>query len=646
MRATRAWRPLAWLGLALAGQAAALSLIDAGPRLHYQHYPAIQALGGANPVALGVVALQTLAVASGLFAARRRLAAWLGGSVSALQLAAAGLMFVATSAAVSEAVTVYLGELVFASAVQTVNLGNALLLGLALPQGLLHRLVERARAGLADGGRRLALGAALWVTVASALVSYAAYEKHPHITDEVAYHHHARFLADGRLSAPAPPVPEAFPLFMMQLDGERWYPVSSPGWPAVLALGFLAGLPWLVNPVLAGVNVVLAHRLLRELYDEKTAAWSALLLAASPWFVLMAINFMTHTATLTLALTAALAVGRVRHTGSIGWAALAGLLAAAVGLFRPLDALVVATLLGLWALGAGGRRLHLPGVAAMALGGAAAGAAVLGYNRLMTGDWLGFPVMRYLNERWGPNANRLGFGPDRGAQWPLDPFPGHAPLDAVVNASLNAFSINVELLGWAAGSLVLATLFVFSGSLGRADRLMLAVVGAVFTAHFFYFYSGGPDFGARYWFLMIVPLVALTVRGAARVATRTGGELGGARLGAVVAALCLAATLLYVPWRAIDKYHRLWGMQPDVRALAAEHGFDGDLVLVRGKDFPDWASAAVYNPVDLTSAETVYAWDRDPETRAALLAAFPDRRVRVVEGPSLTGAGYRLVDGP
>lgn len=646
MSAVGGLRPLAWLALALGGQAAALALIDAGPRLHYQHYAAVLGSGGANPLALGVVAVQTAVVLAGLVGSRRRLAAWLGGALTPLQLAAAAAVFVATSAAVSESVPVFLAELGFATLIQAVSLGNALLFGLALPPELLRRLRDRARSALARSGRGLALGAALWVTAVSAVISFASYERHPHITDEVAYHHHARFLAAGRLDAPAPPVPAAFPLFMMQVDGERWYPVSAPGWPAILALGFLLGLPWLVNPVLAGINVLLAHRLLRRLYDRETAVWSILLLAVSPWFVLMAINFMTHTATLTLALGAALATIRARRRRSIGWALAAGVTAAAIGLIRPLDAVVVAALLGLWALGLGGARLRAAGLAAMALGGAASGAAVLGYNRLMTGSWTEFPVMVYLNELWGPNANRLGFGPDRGARWPLDPFPGHAPLDALVNGALNAFSINVELFGWATGSVVLATLAVFRRHPPRADRLMLAILAAVFTAHFFYFYGGGPDFGARYWFLMIVPLVALSVRGAGRLAERLSirEETGGVRLAAVLGALSLGAILLYVPWRATDKYHHFWGMRPDVRKLAATHDFTGDLVLVRGDDFPDWASAAVYNPVDLTSDETVYAWDRDPETRAALRAAYPGRRIRVIEGPSITGAGYRLVD--
>ena len=56
-------------------------------------------------------------------------------------------------------------------------------------------------------------------------------------------------------------------------------------------------------------------------------------------------------------------------------------------------------------------------------------------------------------------------------------------------------------------------LAMLSGFLSRDDRLMIAVIAAVFIAHFFYYFSGGPDFGARYWFLMLIPLGALTARG-------------------------------------------------------------------------------------------------------------------------------------
>jgi len=84
-------------------------------------------------------------------------------------------------------------------------------------------------------------------------------------------------------------------------------------------------------------------------------------------------------------------------------------------------------------------------------------------------------------------------------------------------------------------------------------------------------------------------------------------------------------------------------MRPDIRSLSRECNFGRSLVLVRGASFPDYSSAAIYNPIDLQAAAPVYAWDRSPEVRAELLRLYPDRPVWTVEGPSITGAGYRVL---
>jgi hypothetical protein len=106
------------------------------------------------------------------------------------------------------------------------------------------------------------------------------------------------------------------------------------------------------------------------------------------------------------------------------------------------------------------------------------------------------------------------------------------------------------------------------------------------------------------------------------------------------------ALATFVPWRATDKYHHFRGMRGDLGWRVARQGIDGDVVLVRGERHPDYASAAILNPIDLRSGATVFAWDRDPAVRAAVLAAFPDRRVWLVDGPSITRSAYRVSGGP
>jgi hypothetical protein len=255
--------------------------------------------------------------------------------------------------------------------------------------------------------------------------------------------------------------------------------------------------------------------------------------------------------------------------------------------------------------------------------------------------------MSYTDKQYGPNANAYGFGPDRGLGWPTDAYPGHTPFEALINGELNAASLTTELFGWATGSLFLIATLVFCGTLRRSDYLMLTAIGVVVVAYAPYWGNGGPDFGARYWYLILVPCVALSARGLEWLENALEARfLGGFRATAAVAVLCGLALLNYFPWRSLDKYHYYLRMRPDVRILSKERAFGRSLVLVRGERFPDYASAAIYNPLDLRSNAPIYVWDRDAAVRAKILSAYPDRPLWIVDGPSVTHAGYRVTAGP
>jgi hypothetical protein len=301
----------------------------------------------------------------------------------------------------------------------------------------------------------------------------------------------------------------------------------------------------------------------------------------------------------------------------------------------------------LWAIGLGGKRLPIRAVAALVLGSMFVGAAILPYNKALTGDSRKFPIMAYTEEHFAPKANAYGFGPERGMGWPIDPYPGHGPLDALVNSNLNTASINADLFGWSTGSLIFILAAVFAWNIRREDALMILIIVINFVLYFFYYFSGGPDFAARYWFLMILPCVVLTVRGIDwmqdTLAARTHGD---SRVALAVACLCLFAAVNYLPWRAVDKYFHYLGMRPDVRSLAREHAFGRSLVLVRGEELPDYVSAATFNPLDFHAEGPVYARDSSKEIRARLLGAYPDRPIWILEGPTVTGSGYKIIAGP
>lgn len=662
---TGQWRRAGlWLALALAGQASLLQLVDAGPFVRYQHLPPPAGiLAGAPRAALLILAAQVLAVAIAVPRVWPSVAGWVRDNFGPYRFAAAALLFALTAATLSREVPVYATELALAALMQAVSFATILLAARAVPADGYRKLlrgIEALLGGSADGTRgvaaepggpdRFAFGAMLWVMVVAALLSITVYERHPHIPDEVSYLLQARYFAHGLLAMPAPPVPEAFNLDLMTYEPDRWYSPFPLGWPAMLAVGQLLGAPWLLNPVLGGVCVLLAYVLLRELYPRRTARLAVVFLCASPWFVFMAMSFMAHTFTLACALAAAVAVARLRSTAQLRWAVAGGIAIGVVSLIRPLDGMVVAGLLGLWALPARSRLFRFAPVAVLALTSAAIGALALPYNKALTGDAGRHPVMDYFDRYYGPGVNDLGFGANRGVGWTgLDPFPGHSWIDVLVNANMNTFSINVELLGWGTGSLIAIALLLRRGAVRRSDWLLLAAVLAVLAAQSLYWFSGGPDFGARYWFLMIVPCAALAARGIEALGEGLGAPGEDRRAAAPAAALLLCALALatYFPWRATDKYHNYRGMRPDIRELAAEHDFGRSLVLVRGKRHPDYASAAVYNPLDLQADAPIYAWDRGDDVRVRVLAAYPDRRVWIVDGPTVSASGrYEVVAGP
>ncbi|MDQ3697851.1 MAG: glycosyltransferase family 39 protein [Gemmatimonadota bacterium] len=697
------WRGLtmaaAYAILAAAGQAASLRLIEAGAAVRYQHYR-LDRLEAEGAAAAAVIVVQLFVVAVGMRPLWPRLRAWLGHTFGWWRMVLLGLAVALTSAAVSRDVATLGAELLLATLVQLAAAGTVVLAVRAMPDGPLVRararlnrlLGEPAPATRGEGDAdlrpgtvdRFALLAALWVVAASAVLAVVSYQRHPHIPDEVSYLIQARYLAEGMLAMPAPPVPAAFNIDLMQYEPARWFSPFPPGWPALLALGVAAGVPWLVNPILGGIIVLLAYGFLRELYPRRTARIGVLLLCVSPWHLFMAMSIMSHTFSLCATMAAALAVARLRRTQRLPWALVGGIAIGLVTLMRPLEGVVIAALLGLWIIAGGGRRPRIIPAATLALGAALVGVANIPYNRGLTGSPTRFPVMAYFDAYYGPGVNDLGFGANRGVGWALDPFPGHGARDVVVNTQLNAFAVNIELLGWATGSVLLIAMLVLGGRLRRPDWLMLVAIAGIVGVHALYWFNGGPDFGARYWYLILVPCIALTARGLEWLEVQVAAwyppapeiidhavawgpppnidyapdagsdrhrsdarAIAPVRALAAAALLSLCALLTFLPWRAIDKYHRYRGMRPDVRHLAERHGFGRSLVLVQGRRFPDYASAAAYNPPDVRNPDApVYAWDRTPQVRAELLAAYPDRPVWVVKGPSATDVGYRVVAGP
>ena len=145
-----------------------------------------------------------------------------------------------------------------------------------------------------DGGLDVALVVAAGGVLAAALVSRDVLDRMPHVQDSVAYLFQAKTFALGRIAVPLPPVPDAFVHeFVLQRDGQ-WFSKYPPGHPLVLALGVLAGVPWLVSPIAAGLSLLLTFLAARQLFGTFVAILAIALLATAPWFIIMSGTMMSH----------------------------------------------------------------------------------------------------------------------------------------------------------------------------------------------------------------------------------------------------------------------------------------------------------------------------------------------------------------
>jgi len=648
-----AWqRSVAILGVAAVGQACALSLIDTPNYAVLQRpFPALDLFGTRRLFVLGQL-LQAAILAPALWRRRGAIGEFLSQVLPSWKLALLAGTFIAIAANASFdlrrfALDITVSVWAMAASLAWIGLACAAAPAKEL-SSLFHLLNERMASAAWE--RRLPWCCAAAVFLVSAAICRFVYGGVPHVPDEVSYLFQAKYFSLGRLYLPAPPDAASFEVGQVFADGQKWFGYGFPGWPATLAVGIILGIPGLMNPLLAGLAVVLAHRLVSSLYGTRTAHFVVLLLSASPWFLFMSASFMTHTLSLVLSLSGLLCIQRQRNSRSLGWGVAAGLCLGAMVLTRPLEGVVVGLVMGFWALGLGGERLRLPALGCLAIVSILLGSLILPYNRLLTGSPVRTAQQVWTDANFYPGSDRLGFGADIGnwGWYHLDPFPGHGLRDVLVNIHQNLFMTNFDLFGWGFGSLLFFGIGLLLGRRRKADKFLLGIGVAVVAAQSCYWFSGGPDYGPRYWYQIMIPFIVLTVRGVEELQIRLAR--GGTTwvkpqrivLFAVFATLVAAVTVL--PWRITGRYHNFRYVTPVMRNLAKQYNFGKALIFVGGNE-RDYPSAFVYNPPSLDSDGPIYVRDRGPQSREILRKHFSDRAVWFVSRAG-TEDRFEVTAGP
>lgn len=537
-------------------------------------------------------------------------------------------LFLALTTAFSAPILGYLGHGTLPSYLADVVAGGALA---SLHLSVLI-LMTQVRAPMTGLTRMTPIVPAVIAVLAALALSWFAFERMPHVEDEVAYLFQARTFAEGVLTLPPPPeaAQPGLDYYLIEVKDGRWFASTLPGWPAVLTLGVLVGAPWIINPILAGISVMLAYDITRRRAGTEAGDLVALMMGTSPWLLSAAASLMPHTLTLTLILFAWWLVLRSEDTGRRRARAmvLAGLAMGLIFAARPLDGLVMGVLTGLWIVT--GRESPILRAAQYSAGAVAVAALLLAYNAVITGNALLLPLTDYLNRHWGPGANAYGFGPDIGPPggWvSLDLWPGHSALEALLNTVESVTSLEFDMLGWPIGSLALVFAWAIWRKKAGFDLAMALVAGVVIVVMALYWFADTYYLGPRYWFVAAFPFLYLSARGYQEIRARFAGRdhLDFVRIDAALATCCLFGLLVFTPWRGVTKYFEYGGFYSLFRSEAERGAFGSDVVLFT--DIGEEGSALMLNDPELSGDGPVFIRATAGIDVEAVATAFPGRKI-------------------
>lgn len=339
---------------------------------------------------------------------------------------------------------------------------------------------------LTGRGWRTAFLCALLLFIACTLISLFVFRTRAHYPDEANYLFQAEIFASGRLWADPPPVsPDFFKLRFIVYTADKRYGSFFPGMSLALVPGVLGGAPYLVNPILNALLLLLTVWAGWRLFDLRVGLIAGGLMLFSPFTLFLGASYFSHIAT---AIPFLIATVGLLTSASVLPAVGIGLCGSFVLLCRPLSAVLLgifACLRWAWQLYSRQRPVKSVLIQALFVGlGFCPGIVLfLGYNYLLTGHYLLTP-----HEVAWPE-DRMSLGPH-----------------TLKNTLLNLGALSVDMLGVPLFSFL--PLLVYACSSDRKwFRSLLLLTLLYMGGYGLYFYQGS-GYGPRFYF-EIFPLLLI-----------------------------------------------------------------------------------------------------------------------------------------
>jgi len=347
------------------------------------------------------------------------------------------------------------------------------------------------------------------VFIGTNLIALFIFDRTPHIHDEAAYDFQAKIFLLGRLYVPSPCAKEFFD-FPHVINNGRWYSQYPPGFPALLAIGYIFKAPWVINPLFAALTIILIFYLGTELFDEKTGFWAALFASLSYWFLILSSTLMSHTTHLFFCTLFLLFYIRAWRNPSLKNGFISGFGFFMAFLIRPYESVLFAVAPAIYLLFVFIKepKKYYKATLALALMALLAAGALMAYNYGTTGHPL---KMGYI-ERYGPDHG-VGFGKKGYTGVP------HTFLRGANYAWANLVQLHLHLFGWPISSLlgVIIYLFFLIKEFPKhcSDPLKLLLLFIILSTFFglIFYWDSFPILGARMCFHLFSILSFLTAAG-------------------------------------------------------------------------------------------------------------------------------------
>ena len=430
------------------------------------------------------------------------------------------------------------------------------------------------------------------------IVAAHTLQQFPNSADEYAYIHQAETLSEGKLWQKSHPLTDFFRFnHIAQKDG-KMVGRFPPGWPLVLSTAFVLNIPpFLINPVLGLIALVLFYRLCTLIYNKQIAIWSVSSLALTGYFIFNSASFFSHTSCLLFALGFVYCIYRDEKKASIQYRLLAGAFLGMLVISRYFTAVLVFLPFVLYLIHR--ERLKvIPLFFWIGLGVLPFLAFLLWYNYKITGNAF-LPVTVWTN-----NEEALGF------------VHGHTFTKGIDHLIRRTFMF----LYWSSPALIiLYVLFMVQKIFHRQARLthpedyifLLLIIG-----YFFYHHIGGNQYGPRFLFEAFPFMIAFVVRTIFQLQVRWA-------YGLFVAGIIYA--IVKIPF-IMDREHEIIVERMDVYRLAKKNKIENAVVLLstttgvkRPMPIRDLTRNGQYFSDDIIYAESI------PGKNTELMEFYPDR---------------------